>query len=269
MSVKELLEKGVNLFQNEEFEHAKHALNSALELDKENLDVLNFLGLTHIHLDDPKQALEYFGRAVVIDEDDEIVWNNMGDAHAILDENEKALSCFEKALTINVSYGNAYFNKGLVLADLGRFEEAHECFSKAIEFNEDQEKVDAYYEQALVYIEEERFNEALENIDLAEGLMESAELTNLRATCYDHLERYEEALKLYESVESKAEEDELLADIYYNKSFTLISLDRKEDAVKNLIQAVKLLPEIKEDVIDNELLMELNGIGDFNTYFAN
>lgn len=268
-SVEELLEKGVNLYKNEEFEFAEKALVEALEKDPKNLDVLNFLGLTNIHMEEFRKAQVYFDQALEINPNDEIVWNNKGDAYGLVEEAEKAIECFEKAISINPEYGNAYFNLGIVQSDIAAFDAAHKSLAKAIELNEGEEKVDAYYEQALIFIEEDKFEDALKNLDAAEELMESAELTNLRATCYDHLERYEEALKLFESIEAKAEEDELMADILFNKAFTLISLNREQDAVNALIKSVELFPEIKDDVLDNELLMELESNAEFKAVFGN
>jgi tetratricopeptide (TPR) repeat protein len=269
MSVAELIEKGVNLFQNNELEHSKKALLEAYKLENDNLDVLNFLGLVNLHLHEYDEAISYFDKALEVEPKDKVVCNNKGDAYGMMEDYEKALECFNYALEIDEKYSSAHFNMGIIYGDMGEFEKAHKSFENAEKYTEDDDELlDIFYEHATLYLEEDDYKTALKYVQKYEDRKESAEIFNLKATCLDQTGKPEEALVYYERSETMAEDDELLADILFNKAFALIATDKKEEAANSLIKSAELYPDIEEEIIDNEVFDDLRNITSFKERFS-
>ena len=247
----QLIETAVGHYDVGDFSTAKEALLKAYKEDSNNIDVLNFLGLTSLHLDEIEEAHNYFNAALSIDPDDALILNNIGYAFSLEENFEQAEKYYREALNKKPDYSAAHYNLGVVEMEKGDIDSAHHSFDKAIEFAEEEDAVDPVYEKAFLFVEEEEYQKSYDLLSQFDKY-EDPELLNLKAICLDQLGRTDEALKIYEHVESRSESDELTADIYFNKALALIKLNKNDEAVSALEEAVAVYAEIKEDIANTE-----------------
>jgi tetratricopeptide (TPR) repeat protein len=260
----QLIETAVGHYDVGDFETAKEYLLKAYSEDSKNIDVLNFLGLTSLHLDEIEKAHEYFKEALKIDSNDALILNNIGYAYSLEEDYDNAKKYYTDALNKKPEYSAAHYNLGVVQMEKGEIEAAHNSFDKAIEFAEDDDVVDPVYEKAFLYVEEDDYQKSYDLL-IKYDKFEDPELLNLKAICLDQLGKTEEAIKVYEFVESRSENDELTADIYFNKALALVKLNDNDKAIAALEEAVAIYEDIKGDIADTEEFEVLRGNAKFDS----
>lgn len=100
------LARGQTLTQLERYPEAIDSLNTALELNPENVYVLNYVASVHSESGDPGRARSRY---------------------------EEAIQVSDKILSGDPQNPQVWVGKGLSLRKLGRYTEAEECFRKAID----------------------------------------------------------------------------------------------------------------------------------------
>ncbi len=126
---------GVAFLNEEKVQNAFVEFHKALELDPDNRDVLNAIGIIYLlHYDDMPNAIAYFEKAVKEDPEFSDGYNNLGYANEKSGKFEKAIEYFKKALS-NPLYPTpekAYLNMGNTYYRMGRYDDAANAFKEAI-----------------------------------------------------------------------------------------------------------------------------------------
>lgn len=60
------------------------------------------------------------------------MWIRKGGLHALLDNNKEAVDCWDRALKINSDLAEIWFLKGQAFVRLARNDDAQYCFNKAM-----------------------------------------------------------------------------------------------------------------------------------------
>lgn len=151
---------GASYMREGELQKAFVELQKAKELDPENKEVLNLLGLLYFQFEDNENAIKHFKKAISIDKRFSEARNNLGTVYASQKRWNEAISEFKKA-TENPLYQTpevALTNLGFVYYRLKKYDEAMDAFNKALKRNPDFMR--AYLGLSLCYNKKARYGEA-------------------------------------------------------------------------------------------------------------
>lgn len=107
----------------------------------------NNRGISKYKLEQYREAIKDYDRAIKLNINDSEAYNNRGCAKAKLRLYEEAIKDFDRAIELNINYSEAYNNRGTAKADFGDYKGAIEDFDKAIELNPNYS--DNYFNKAL------------------------------------------------------------------------------------------------------------------------
>ena len=158
-SVNDLIKKIKLILQKELLYKEKNnqisAENNRSKFKRSTCDKLKFLAYRSIMLEDnPEKALILINKVFEIDKNDLEALNFKGTIDFYLDEYEKAITCFDKCLERDGNFKIALFNKGMVLRRMRKFSESLECFDKVLEDKRYSLKVRPYQEELLEKLSE-------------------------------------------------------------------------------------------------------------------
>lgn len=102
-----------------------------LNLDPDNVNLLNSLGVIYAQLDKYAMAIPLFEKALTLNPRDFMALFNLGHAHLRRQRPDLALNCFEKALLENDGYFDLLLQLGQIYCSNGRYAEAVQVLSKA------------------------------------------------------------------------------------------------------------------------------------------
>ncbi len=107
-------------------------LNTALELQPDNVNVLYGLGMLYQDVEEAEKANEYYARINVIDSTFKYAWHNRGYLEMVFYEDyNNAIEFFQKALQCDPQYAEAAYNLGLAYELSGDKAKAKECYENA------------------------------------------------------------------------------------------------------------------------------------------
>lgn len=183
------------------------------------------------------EDLEIFG--VSLNAED---YYNRGLDYYYKEQYESALKFFDKAIQLKSDYAEAWVGKGIALVKLERYEEALKAYNKVIELKPDDAEVWADKGATLAFMG--RYEEALKAFDRAIELKpDLAEAWACKAVALVKLERYPEALEAYDKAIELNPDD---ASAWFNRACTRARMGDKDNALKDLAQAIKIDEKLKE-----------------------
>ena len=125
------------LYINLDFEESFFNFNKALELNKKNKDILNYLGDLHFKYKKYEKAKQYFLQALNIDESNHIFMSNLGICLYHLDDTENAITHLQKSLDINPNCISALNNLAVIYMDLEKYQKGLSLIKKIISLDKD------------------------------------------------------------------------------------------------------------------------------------
>ena len=117
------------------FDEAKKALQSALIIDKNNMEILQKSGFVFTQIKEYDKAKECYEQILKQDENDDMAHAALANILHKLNENEEAEKHHEKAITLDPDYAPHHFNYANTLYDLSREDEALIGYKKAYELD--------------------------------------------------------------------------------------------------------------------------------------
>lgn len=125
---KELMKSNINegnlLLLEGKYEHASFKFKDALEYEKNNIDVINKLGIAYFHLHKFDEALKCFENAIQFDENNILLLYNIGLVYDILWNNSRSLNnnlykisaiiFYERVLSVNPNHFESLMSLGLL-----------------------------------------------------------------------------------------------------------------------------------------------------------
>ena len=112
-----------------DFISAKKLYNKAYEINNDNFEILKFMGINYIKLNDIENALLTLKKANDINSNDALVLYNLGNVYYTNKEYKKAKKMLEKAYLLNLNPETLNL-LGIVNMKLNNFEEAKNYFEK-------------------------------------------------------------------------------------------------------------------------------------------
>jgi arylsulfatase A-like enzyme/Flp pilus assembly protein TadD len=104
----------------------------ALELDRENVEAYENMGIVRLRTGDPAGARDLFRRALAIEQRLPRAWNGLGVALARLGQEREAIQAWEKAVELDPSLYDALFNLGLTAGKNGLRSEATQALERFV-----------------------------------------------------------------------------------------------------------------------------------------
>lgn len=158
---------GVSYLNESNYQMAYLQFQKAYSIEPKNKEILNSLGLIHLHFEDLEKSRRFFLDAILIDGDFSTAHNNIGIVYIRMSKWNEAIEHFKKALS-NPMYQNpesAYLNLGTAYYKLGRYDLAiisyRDSLKRAPAF------APSYYGLALSYNKIGRYGEASEMLTRA------------------------------------------------------------------------------------------------------
>ena len=144
------------------------ALEEAIERTPNKHILRSRLAKRYLLLSNYEAAKEQYERFVELEPENAQGWNNLGICYNRLEQTEKAIEAFEIAVEHNDKQMSAYFNLGLLYGKAGNFTAAAKNFEKALLLSPRNARI--YDRLAWVYVMQKDYNRSLEMIEKALSL---------------------------------------------------------------------------------------------------
>ncbi len=156
------------------------------------------IGLSYLDSGNNSQAIYYLTKAYELNPNNPDVLNALGIAYSSVREFKKAEKFFLRAIELAPEKGELYTNLGVILAEEKKFNKAIWYLKKAVENPEYKNKEKAYYNLALIYKkmgDEKKYEENLKKALSYNQYFINAYLS--LGNFYLNNKRYQEALNVY------------------------------------------------------------------------
>lgn len=114
---------------------ALKALQSALIVEKENVEVLQKIGYVYLQIKEYDKAKEAYEKILLSDKENDSAYAGLANALRKAGQAEEAVGQYERAIALDSDYAPYYFNYANTLYDLGRKSLALEAYQKAYELD--------------------------------------------------------------------------------------------------------------------------------------
>lgn len=270
---------GILLAQKQEFSAAKTALEKAIALDPDNYSYENSLGNVYKKLGEYSHARQHYERALTLNPDYAIALHNLAAMAYQEQDYEAAEQYYRRALTINLNYVDAHYHLATVLAKQQRIAEAIEHYQAALNLQpqhaeahyhlgqilqtqqrwdeaqlhyqeclaQDPDHPSAHHNLGTVLVKKGEFEQAIEHFErtLAIEPNHQEALSNL-GTTYLLMNKLDQALKYFLQL-LQFQSD---AELYYNIGTIFMQMDRHNDAIIHLNEALRLRPDHIETLLN-------------------
>ncbi len=199
-------------------------------------DAHNLLGVVLNGLGDPQAAVDSIGVAIRLSPRIPSYYSNLGEVERQRGNLDEAQAALAKAIELDPQSAEAYSNLGIVHFDLKEFEEAATCYEKAIALQPN--FPEAHNNLGNAFRALDRRTEAVACYQRAVTQRDGyAEAYNNMAAALRDAQDFESAEHAYrKAIQQKPG----YIDAYNNLAIMLSSLDRTEDALRYLAEALKL-----------------------------
>ena len=126
---------GDHFYQQGDMKKALEEFTAALDLDPNNVNVHNSLGVCYGMMGDFEKAASHFETAISLDPEDEMAWYNSGLVYKLKQDYKKALDYFSKACSLNGDRFEVAYQTGKTYLEIGEREKGEALFEKAITLN--------------------------------------------------------------------------------------------------------------------------------------
>jgi diguanylate cyclase (GGDEF)-like protein len=143
---------GDKLFEARDLDGAIADYKMGLELNPDDLNILNSLGVCYGYLEQPEQARQTFARVLELDPDNLMAHYNLGFALSLNQQPKDALESFRRASQIDPQNFEVLFNMGKMALELDMEEEALKAFQSAADVESRKTIVYRYLGQTLIRV---------------------------------------------------------------------------------------------------------------------
>jgi predicted TPR repeat methyltransferase len=164
-STRELLEEGLRLHGQRQFEDARRAYERALQREPNNADALHLLGVVALQSSRYEEAAALISRAVEIVPSVADFHNDLGCALRDMKDITGAAAAWQKAIELRPDFAMAYYNIADLLHKKGRHEEAIAFYTQTVRFAPD--FANAYQEMSRCLKRLGRMDEAIRMMEQA------------------------------------------------------------------------------------------------------
>ncbi len=225
------------------YEKSNSYLKKALSINSDDISVFNVIITNYQISDKIEEGIEYLKGFIEENPFNKHAWCSLAFAYTFIDESEKAIEAYDYALAIDPSYTNALFAKGNTYYVDGDYENASKCFIETV--NDPEYESLSYYFLGDINLRDNKTGLA------ADYFQKSIEKRPIQfqayiglTICLQMMGLFNDALRIIEDAERNHPKR---SEIHHIKGTVLMDLERYNDAVKTLRQAVRLESD-NEDV---------------------
>ena len=214
------INEGNMLLLEEKYEYASSKFRNALEYEKNNIDILNKLGVSYFHLHKFDDALRCFGKAIQLDGNNFLLLYNSGLMYEMLWSTSdyvnnfyknSAIIFYERALTINNQHFESLISLGLLFYKTEDYENAKLKLEEAMKIQTKDWRLLLAY-GCVLSDGFAKYEEAKDNFNKSITLNKNSIIAKLNLSQvlillneYDESERYlKEILKKLEGIEDRS-----------------------------------------------------------------
>ena len=144
------------------FNMAEPYIRKILEINPENIEANNIMGIITNLTDRSEEAINHFQAALKTDANQASIFSNLGTAFRGIGDSKRAIIAFEKAAELNPYNITALNNLGVLYRETGNFEKAEYLFLHSIDMFP--ENPFPYYNLAELFIATGKYGKALDNL---------------------------------------------------------------------------------------------------------
>ena len=193
----DLIKKGIEYFQKQEYLKSLEIFKNILRVDKNQLQALNFVALNYFYLGQFKDSIFTLEKVINLNPMIPDVYFNKALSHFNLGEYEAAIKNYEQAIKIKPDYHQAYINLGDLNKKLNRLEDAIKIYDQACKNLSNLE--DVYINLSEIYKIKKKFDKTIKYCEQALKLNEKNYLAlNNLATAFIDKGDQEGAIKILE-----------------------------------------------------------------------
>ncbi|MBL0721545.1 MAG: tetratricopeptide repeat protein [Sulfurovum sp.] len=134
--VEELISMADNSVKKEDLLDAKKALESALIIDENNIDVLIRYAYILNSINDFNGAKEYYQKVINQEPLNDMAYASLANIFHKLGDDKKAIEYHKKSIELDKDYAPHYFNYANTQYDRKEFEEAKKLYFKALQLDD-------------------------------------------------------------------------------------------------------------------------------------
>jgi predicted TPR repeat methyltransferase len=135
LSLTEALNLAVNLHRAGHITDAETLYTRILEIDPDQPDALNFLGVVNLHRGRIDTAIELIEKSIAIDPGRADRYSNLGNVLLAAERVDDAAEAYRKAIELAPEHAAAHNNLGIIFKAQRRFEEAERAYTRALELD--------------------------------------------------------------------------------------------------------------------------------------
>lgn len=249
------LKRGNAAYESGEIHDALRYFNEALSVDSTFVDAWNNKGLTLMQMQRFDEAIYCFDQAISYKPEYAEAFLNNARAHLEVHQHYAAMEQLEGLGAIWPDTSLLPFTAGLIYADMDRKSEAIQAFWIANE--RDTTNVETFINLANLYYQTDELDTAKYCIERAIMLdANKPEAYNVLAMIYVEQEFFDDALQTIEIAEAMNKD----AYVLNNKGFILYKLNRLEDAEEVVVRSMKMDPYNAWVYRNLGLIKEANGL---------
>ena len=157
-------------------EEAVSIFGTILDENPEDVQALNAMGIISYVIDNNMDALHYFTKAIETHPNNTLGLHNRSYLYKYQKEYQKALDDIVKVISIDPVQPDNYYFRAMIYVELEKFEEAIKDFSKALESADFKEEPLMYFYRALCYIQVGKRKEAIDDVQMAYNYNSDSEM---------------------------------------------------------------------------------------------
>jgi len=142
-----------------DLQSAEQLYREILNIQPDNADALNLLGMIAFQSKKYEQAIQYYQKALSYYNDHAGIFNNMGNAFKLKGDTAEAIASFQKAISLKPEFSEAYYNLGCIFNKEGGHDEAIVYYQAALRYNPD--LAEAHYNMGVAFQEKGADDEAI------------------------------------------------------------------------------------------------------------
>lgn len=236
---------GILLAQQQQWEAARTALEKATALDPTNFSYENSLGNIFKNLRDFPRAQQHYEKALQLKPDYAIAHHNLAIIADQQGDISTAIQQYRQALTLQPAYADAHYHLANLLIKQEKVDEAMHHYQQALQ--QDPHHAQAHHNLGSLLVKKHDFQAAIHHFEQT-LTMEPAHveaISNIAST-YLLLNQNEKALQYFLQLLTFQAD----ADTYYHIGTILMQLDRHQEAIAYLQEALKKRPNHMDTLLN-------------------
>ena len=159
LTIHQALSKGGEALNEGKLDNAEKMFKTILQVQPNNLDANNNLGLIFYKLGKYEEAVIRFKKAISINPNFIIAHVNLGASLKNQEKLDEAIKVYEKVIKLKPNYSQSHNNLGVILEFLEKLDKAELSYKKAI--NLDPNYSEYHYNLGNIFVKLSKFDEAL------------------------------------------------------------------------------------------------------------